>query len=231
MTSLPIVWGEGASMNDILSGESNPAPIYQHWRETYDLDAVDSFEKLQQSDVDIVILAQPPAMDPADLTILDTWIRDGGRAIVLTDPLLVWPSELPFGDKRRPLATGLLSPLLDHWGLTLIAPDEDEEGIAEFQFSQPAIVMAGAGTFQIKENHRKIDDNCSLGAARVIAKCDIGKGRAVLLADADFLHEGLWLDDQAWKNEGKSAAMLFVDSMVALVMEPGISANSSRLER
>ena len=116
MTSLPLVWGETPSPESILSGEARAAPIYRYWRDQYEIAAVDSLENLPQDDPDVVILAQPRAMDPADLATLDAWVRTGGDAIILTDPDLVWPSDLPFGDPRRPLASGMLSPLPGEWG-------------------------------------------------------------------------------------------------------------------
>ncbi len=89
MTSLPLVWGDGASMESILSGGSEPAPIYRYWQQKYEIAAVDSLENLAVQDPDIVILAQPRAMDPADLTDLDAWVRAGGAVIILTDSDLV----------------------------------------------------------------------------------------------------------------------------------------------
>ncbi|NRD88561.1 hypothetical protein C8024_02435 [Sphingopyxis sp. BSNA05] len=87
MTSLPLIWGEGASMESILSGGSEPAPIYRHWQAQYEIAPVDSLENLAAEDPDIVILAQPRAMDPADLTDLDAWVRAGGDVIILPTPI------------------------------------------------------------------------------------------------------------------------------------------------
>ena len=42
---------------------------------------------------------------------------------ILTDPVLVWPSELALSDIRRPPPVGLLGPLLTHWGLRLEASE------------------------------------------------------------------------------------------------------------
>ena len=86
MTSLPLVWGESASMDAILSGESKPAPIYRYWQKQYRITAVDSLENLAQENPDVLILAQPRAMAPADLADLDAWVRAGGAAVILTDP-------------------------------------------------------------------------------------------------------------------------------------------------
>ncbi|MEO0441302.1 MAG: hypothetical protein AAF067_10550 [Pseudomonadota bacterium] len=208
MTSLPLVWAEGASMSDIIGGKSAPAPIFLHWQNRYDMRAVDSFEDLETSAQDVVILAQPRAMDPADLEVLDNWVRAGGRAVVLTDPVLAWHSEYPLGDNRRPLVTGLLSPLLNHWGLELLAPEDDGEGAVNLQMEGLMLVTSGIGTFRLKD-----DSNCGLSAGRILAECQIGKGRAILLADADFLNAELW------ETEYGSAASQLTDRLVAQVMQ------------
>lgn len=195
MTSLPIVWGEGASMENILSGKTTPAPIYAHWQQQHQIAAVDSFEGLETSDTDIILLAQPPAMDPADIAAVDAWVRAGGKAIILTDPMLVWPTIFPIGDKRRPLASSLLSPLLGHWGLELQAPEEAGAGRVELKFSDATITTIGIGTFKLVPARKGGSADCALSAGNVMARCKLGEGHAIILADADFLNEDLWIDE------------------------------------
>lgn len=214
MTSLPIVWGENASIESTLSGATMPAPIYAHWQKHYAIEAVDSLEQLQKSDIDIVILAQPRAMDPADIAALDQWIRDGGRALILTDPLLVWPSDLPFGDKMRPLSTGLLSPLLDYWGLALQAPTEQQEGVVEMTFADFTIETVGIGTFAQRAESSPPDTRCRLGVEDLIAHCMIGQGKATLVADADFLHESLWTSSDKDHAPAPETVPAWVDQLI-----------------
>ncbi|MEP2103484.1 MAG: DUF4350 domain-containing protein [Parasphingorhabdus sp.] len=203
MTSLPIIWGEGASMQSILSGKTSPAPIYAYWQQKYDIAAVDSFEALDESGADIVLLAQPPAMDPADIAALDAWVRAGGKAIILTDPMLLWPTDLPLGHKGRPLASGLLSPLLEHWGLELQAPDEAGSGGVELEFSGATIATAGIGTLKLLQKQSSDNDKCILSVANVIASCKVGKGRAIIMADADFLNDAFWPDAATGADESR----------------------------
>lgn len=191
MTSLPIVWGDGASMESIIAGKSSPAPIYAHWQKHYDITAVDSFEGLEKSGTDIVLLVQPPAMDPADLAAFDAWVRAGGKAIILTDPMLVWPSAFPLGDKRRPLASGLLSPLLSHWGLEMQITDEGT-GSAKLQFPDATITAVGIGTFKSLSKPENDQAACALSAGNIMARCALDDGHAIILADADFLNDALW---------------------------------------
>lgn len=222
MTSLPIVWGEDGSMESILAGKTAPAPIYAYWQKKHDIAAVDSFEGLDDSGADIVLLAQPPAMAPADIAAVDAWVRAGGKAIILTDPMLLWPTDLPLGDKGRPLASGLLSPLLGHWGLELQAPDEAGSGGVELEFSGATISTAGIGTFKLLPQQGVGQGECALSTANVMAHCRIGKGRAIILADADFLNEALWPDiGIGHKDDSTGGARGLVDILITDLRSSG----------
>jgi len=213
MTSLPLVWGEGASMESILSGDSEPAPIYRYWQGQYDMAAVDSFENLAREDPDMVILAQPRAMDPADLADLDAWVRAGGAVIILTDPDLIWPSELPLTDPRRPLASGLLSPLLGHWGLELVADTESRAELENLRIGENSFTTGGVGRLKPITSDQNSAGQCNISEAGLLARCSIGQGRASIVADADFLNAALWPED-ASRSPQKSGAARFMDKLV-----------------
>ncbi|NCN85546.1 MAG: hypothetical protein GW808_06950 [Sphingomonadales bacterium] len=213
MTSLPLVWGDGASMESILSGDSEPAPIYRYWQNQYEMLAVDSLEDLASENPDIVLLAQPRAMAPADLADLDAWVRTGGAVIILTDPDLAWPSELPLGDPRRPLITGLLSPLLEHWGLELVALGESRAGAAKLRVGKYSFTSRGIGKLEPLASNVSPAARCDIEEAGFVAHCSIGEGRATVVADADLLDAALW-PDQARRSPAKSGAVRFVDSLV-----------------
>ncbi len=212
MTSLPLVWGDDASMESILSGGSEPAPIYRYWQGQYDMAAVDSLENLAGDDPDIVILAQPRAMDPADLTVLDAWVRAGGDVIILTDPDLLWPSALPLGDSRRPLASGLLSPLLGHWGLELVAADKNSAAV-DLGFGSYSFATRGVGKLEPVAASAVSDVRCKTSAADFIARCSVGLGQASIVADADFLNAALWPEPDR-RSPQNSGAGRFIDSLV-----------------
>lgn len=213
MTSLPLVWGEGASIETILAGQAEPAPIYRYWQEQYDMAAVDSLENLSDQNPDIVILAQPRAMAPADLADLDAWVRGGGAVIILTDPDLVWPSALPLGNPRRPLVSGLLSPLLGHWGLEMVADAEIPTAVTMVRVGPHAFPTMGVGSLAPINADARADARCEIGEGAVFARCAIGKGHATILADADFLNAALWPED-ARRSPQKSGAVRFFDSLV-----------------
>lgn len=219
MTSLPLVWGDDASMESILSGGSEPALIYQYWLEQYDITAVDSLENLVRDDPDIVVLAQPRAMDPADLTDLDSWVRSGGDVIILTDPELVWPSELPLGDPRRPLVSGFLSPLLDHWGLELVRVDENSVDIANLRFGDYSFASRGVGRFERLKAGDAPDMACELSPASSLAQCSVGLGEVSIVADADFLNSMFWTEEEKSLPKSSGAAR-FIDALVQDHIEP-----------
>jgi hypothetical protein len=137
----------------------------------------------------LLLLAQPRALAPTELVALDSWVRRGGRALILTDPALFWPSELPLGDIRRPPAIGLLAPLLSHWGLRLGPPEEKKAVMRQLdqEAHERRLVMFAPGRF-IREQ-----GSCAVDARGHLARCSIGKGEAILLADADMMHDRLWV--------------------------------------
>src|SRR3546814_16916837 len=58
---------------------------------------------------DLLILAQPRALTPVELLVVDEWVRAGGRALLFADPALHWAGELP-PHLPRPPRTSLLRP-------------------------------------------------------------------------------------------------------------------------
>ena len=187
MTSLPIVWGEGGAFDP----SSRPAGAYRLLGEEFAVRPVDALDADSLGAGKLLLLAHPRWLDPAELVALDSWVRSGGRALILADPLLAWPSELPPGDVRRPPPTSLLGPLLAHWGLALDPPESrDRHGPppATLAFhGARKLVMEAPGRF------RPTGAACAVGPQPWIARCRIGKGSATLLADADLLRDDLWL--------------------------------------
>lgn len=149
----------------LLWGEGDPADILngQTGRSPL-LDGLDvrgiDVVSAQTLSSDVLVVAQPRAMAPEELVALDGWVRGGGRAIIFADPLLKWPSRFPLGDRRRAPPVTLLDPLLTHWGVTLEA---GTDGIGRWRPGPCAPLDS------------------------VTIECPIGRGRALLVADADEL--------------------------------------------
>ena len=191
MTGLPIVWGEGGAFDP----ESRPAASYRVLEARFAVRPIDAIEPETLRGARLMLLAQPRVLAPEELVALDFWVRGGGRLLVLTDPQLAWPSELALGDVRRPPALPLLGPLLRRWGLRLEdgtgpAADrvETSGGVRRIAFAGPAWEhRAPPGRFVVT------GADCALAGRPWLARCRIGRGEALLVADADLLHDESWL--------------------------------------
>lgn len=148
------MWGEG-DPSDILSGKAKRSAVL----EGLDVRAIDTVS-LATLGPDILVVAQPRALAPAELVALDTWVRNGGRVAIFADPRLDWPSRYPIGDPRRAPPVTLLDPLFAHWGVRL---------------------DLGEGSRGVWQRGR-----CTAVDAITI-DCRIGTGRALMVADADVL--------------------------------------------
>lgn len=107
----------------------------------------------------LLLAAQPRDQSPADLVALDAWVRRGGRMLWLADPALARPSRLALGDPRAAPAGPTLLPLMAHWQLSV---------------TRQGVESAAA---------------CERAWDGLAADCRIGRGRVILVADADLLFE------------------------------------------
>ena len=113
---------------------------------------------------------------------------------MLVDPDLRWPSGLAAGDPLRPPRASNLSPLLNHWGVVLEKADDTGEATRLYRPQAAGRLIAHT-------------DECRNAGGALLAVCGIGKGRAIILADADLLHERQWAGvgrTGAWDGMGKS---------------------------
>lgn len=125
----------------------------------------------------LLLLAHPMAQTADALVDLDRWVRGGGRVLLLADPRLEWPSERPLGDKLRPPPSFADTGLLKHWGLTLEGPAESGPQLRTIAGNE--ILTASSG---------RLAGACETEQGGLVARCGIGKGQAVIIADADFLN-------------------------------------------
>lgn len=176
MTGLPLFFGEG-DIGDVLQGTARRSPLLDALERNWALQPFDVARRAQLSKVDRLLIIQPQALAPDELVEIDRWVRKGGRLLVLADPDLRWPSTLPEGDPRRAPAASLLSPLFDHWGVTLL-PTSGLSPVAE-ALEGYNVVFDSPGNWEVKGK------KCAPVSARVV-KCTIGKGEAILVSDVDF---------------------------------------------
>ncbi len=185
MSSLPLVYGAGVDMAAMIAGQARPHPLYSALAQDHDLVVADVIDAEAFAGARLIILVQPRALMPEELVALDGFIRGGGRMLLFADPRLEWPSGTGLGDPTGPLRSSLVSPLLAHWGLELTDPGIDRVRIAE-----SGAVLVHPGQFGARPG-KSGDASCRIAAGGFVARCAVGKGRAVLVADADLLDPDL----------------------------------------
>ena len=151
-----------------------------------------------------LLMAQPRLMTPEELVHFDAWVRRGGTALILADPLLLWADGLPLGDRRRPPITSLLDPLLTHWGLELVPATSS--AIERRFVGQHLVRLAGASRFLARPVP---DARCNVEADGWMALCAVGRGHVRLIADADLIDARLWLAGEG--TDIASDAVLLID--------------------
>ena len=191
MSSIPLQWGE-ATMAKVAKGEAQPSPLLEALAEQSRPVLIDDFQKLGQPSKTPLMMIQPRALAPRELVQLDDWVRKGGTAIIFADPALDWPSDYPLGDQRRPLFTSLLNPLFRHWGVELALPvTESNNAEVATSAGNYALTLKSPGIL-VRPKNPKATARCTIRKDEFIANCVVGKGRALIIADVDMLHESRW---------------------------------------
>lgn len=171
LTSLPLVFGEEFSL------DQKGSPLLAALSSRYKVEPVDVSDPATLAKGRLLMMAQPRAQAPENLVALDEWVRGGGRLLLFADPMLEWPSGKPLGDLTRPPAMFADTGLLAHWGLRLDAPDE--RGSAKGRIGGHDVLTVSPGS---------LHGACTISEAGLMARCDIGKGKAIIVADADLLN-------------------------------------------
>ena len=173
LTSLPLIFSEDFSL------EHAGSPALTALQSRYRVVPINLADRAELERGGLVLMAQPYPQAPDNLVALDAWIRRGGRLVLLADPRLEWPSKLALGNPARPQPMFVDRGLLAHWGVRLEASGELGPAIRELGGSRILTVSPGA-----------LSGRCPISAARLVARCPIGKGEAIVIADADFLNVG-----------------------------------------
>ena len=160
LTSLPLVFGESFGL------EGGGSAALARLERRYKVMPIGVADATSLKGRKLLLMAHPRAQPAEALVELDRWVRDGGRLLLLADPRLDWPSERPLGDMLRPPPAFADTGLLAHWGLRLIGPEP-----------------GGSTAGQLVSN-----GSCETAEDGAIARCRPGKGRATIIADADFLN-------------------------------------------
>jgi hypothetical protein len=177
VTSLPLIFPEEFSLEGLGS------PALEALEKRYRVEPIGIADARALRGGRLLLMAHPLAQPADALVELDRWMRGGGRALILADPRLEWPSRLALGDRLRPPPAYADTGLLAHWGLRLSAPDE--AGPVSRTVGGREVRTVAAGTLVPTR------PECSIAAEGFVARCAVGKGEATVVADADFLNVGM----------------------------------------
>jgi hypothetical protein len=189
-TSLPILWAETGSVAGQLNAEHPPhwarAALADRSRITALDSLVDGAGRSSLKGLPLIVMAQPRPLSPAENVALDDWVRGGGRLLLLADPALTAHSGFGLGDKRRPQAVVLLSPILTRWGLRLEMDDSQPFGERQVDLLGGQTLVNLPGQLALSGG----DQTCRILAKGLAARCRIGRGHVLVIADAALLEEG-----------------------------------------
>lgn len=176
LTSLPILFGErfGLDGGDVAL----PAVLGA----TYDVQPIAVADTKSLAPYRLLLMAHPRAQPAGALVDLDAWVRGGGRLLLLADPRLDWHSDRPIGDRLRPPPSYADTGLLSHWGLDLVGPTP--EGTVPLNADGLTVFASSPGRLLAR------DRRCRLAGEGFIARCGIGAGAVIVIADADLLNVG-----------------------------------------
>ncbi|MFM7348857.1 MAG: hypothetical protein ACKO01_05140, partial [Erythrobacter sp.] len=126
-------------------------------------------------------VVQPRGLSPADNVALDAWVRGGGRLLLVLDPLLTGDYDLPLGDPRRPAASALIPPVVKRWGMAVSFDEDEPDAVIRTRLGSAELPLALAGRIAVAD---PAAGACTLLAGGAAARCRVGKGEVVLIADA-----------------------------------------------
>ena len=191
VTSLPIYWGEPGELGDLLNRSAAPHRVRTLLEKDYTLlplDALGMPDGTLDSELgrlNRLLVAQPRALTPADNVALDSWVRAGGRLLLVLDPMMTDHSAYAVGDKRRYNDVALIPPVLNRWGLALAYAEGAQP--RQVRFNGTRLPVDESGTLAAS-GESEPDSSCRVEADGVIARCRIGKGSVLVVADAAFLN-------------------------------------------
>jgi ABC-type uncharacterized transport system involved in gliding motility auxiliary subunit len=115
LTSLPL---QGDAMAMMQGRPSAPMAILEELRQLYRVEPLDATLTAIPSDVDVLMLAQPPKLSPQTLYAIDQFVLKGGKALVFVDPHTEGPAT---PQAPSAAAMGNLAPLFAAWGIKMPA--------------------------------------------------------------------------------------------------------------
>jgi len=192
MTSLPLYWPLGAAVGDIAAGRAEPPWQRAALEQGFALEPLDTLSPipaLSPDNPDLAPLAnltrlaiiQPRGFSPADNVALDTWVRAGGRLLLVLDPALTGHYDLPLGDPRLPSRGALIPPVVARWGMAIRFDDAQSSKLVDASLGGTWLPLVLSGEVTIIDPEAA---DCTLLASAAAARCAVGEGQVTLIADA-----------------------------------------------
>ncbi len=192
MTSLPLYWPLDADFGDLASGASETPWQRVALEKSYALEPLDTLSPIPAlkeggeatdplAGLEQLAVVQPRGLSPSDNVALDEWVRAGGKLLLVLDPALTGEYDLPLGDPRRPVGPALIPPVLARWGLSMSFDEAQALEAVEVALGERRILLELFGTLTVE---KAAGVQCDLTAGDTVARCDVGKGRVTVLADA-----------------------------------------------
>lgn len=192
MSSLPLLYPLGADIAAIASGSAGVPWQRAALERAYTLEPLDTLSPIPGLGPDApetdplagltrIAIIQPRGLSPADNVALDSWVRRGGRLLLVLDPALTGEYDLPLGDPRRPVDSALIPPVVARWGLAVGFDEAQEAAVAERALAKAVLPLALAGEVTITDPAAAA---CTLLAGGAAARCRVGEGTVTLVADA-----------------------------------------------
>ena len=110
LTSLPLNGG----MQMMMQGGAQTNMIYAQLQQSYDTQIVDPTFITLPKDTDVLVIAQPPALNAEQVGMIDQFVLGGGRALVFVDPNSEMASMASGGGEP---SVSNLPQLLKAWGV------------------------------------------------------------------------------------------------------------------
>ncbi|WP_447756242.1 Gldg family protein [Sphingopyxis fribergensis] len=186
LSGLPLRWSGANGIAAMIAEGTQDDPALAQLEAAGPVSLVDSLVDHVPPPRGALLVVHPRALAPQELVAIDAFVRGGGRAVILADALSGWPARYPFGDPRNPPITSLLTPLLDHWAVTLGSAPAGEAGLVPVDFDGARLNLFSAGRFD------RLPRSCRAFADRRVARCPIGSGEVWLVGDADLLFAPSW---------------------------------------
>ena len=210
-TTLPIYWGEADDIGAFLEGESETDWVRAELETRFEIVPLDTLEEEALEGLDRVLLAQPRPLAPSENVAFDAYLADGGRAVIMADPMVTRHSHYPIGDKRRPQDVVLLSPIFDRLGVGLEFDEDQPHG--EYRIEQGGIAFPVnlAGRF-VEADSGSPARGCHVYDNGIFSLCKNGAGAAFLYADTAVLD---WEQEDGVPADRKKAFWAIFDWILA----------------